>query len=322
MEIQLQPYSDDHRATWEAFVGESNNGTLFHRRHFLAYHPKDRFVDHSLMVYKKGRLLALFPAAERQVEGQRNLVSHPGSSYGGFVYPADLSIRDAFDMVGQLKRYARDAGFQRVQLTLPPAIYQQRVSNYLDFALLQNGFGYLKREVSSMLNIESEPEINLTRFKATHRTAVRRAIKQGVQIRESEDYEAFYHILEQNLKIRHNVKPTHTLEELLDLKRRFPHEIRLFGAYHDNRLVAGVVNFTANASVVLAFYISHDEAFQHLRAVNLLFYEIIKWCHQNGFRFLDFGIFTVNEEPNFGLGRFKERFGASGVFRDTFLLAL
>ena len=33
--------------------------------------------------------------------------------------------------------------------------------------------------------------------------------------------------------------------------------------------------------------------------------------------FDDFGIFTVNGEPNMGLGRFKENFGASGIFRDT-----
>ena len=34
-------------------------------------------------------------------------------------------------------------------------------------------------------------------------------------------------------------------------------------------------------------------------------------------KFLDFGIFTVNENPNMGLARFKENFGANGIFRDT-----
>ena len=32
--------------------------------------------------------------------------------------------------------------------------------------------------------------------------------------------------------------------------------------------------------------------------------------------------FTVNEKPNMGLGRFKENFGASGIFRDTIELCL
>jgi lipid II:glycine glycyltransferase (peptidoglycan interpeptide bridge formation enzyme) len=171
-----------------------------------------------------------------------------------------------------------------------------------------------------MLTIEESPEQNLEYFRASHRTAVRKAIKSGVTIRESDDWPAFYTLLQHNLKIRHNVQPTHTLKELVQLKALFPNKIRLFGAYWADKLVAGVVNFEVNRDVVLAFYISHSEEYQHLRAVNLLFYEIIKWCNQNTFKYLDFGIFTVNMEPNFGLGRFKENFGASGVFRDTFEL--
>ena len=50
----------------------------------------------------------------------------------------------------------------------------------------------------------------------------------------------------------------------------------------------------------------------------LLFYSIFDWAIKNELKVFDFGIFTVNEEPNFGLARFKENFGASGMFRDTF----
>jgi lipid II:glycine glycyltransferase (peptidoglycan interpeptide bridge formation enzyme) len=205
-------------------------------------------------------------------------------------------------------------------MTLPPAIYQTRVSNYLDFTLIKHGFVYKKRDVSSILTIEKTPEENLSFFKPSHRTAVRKAIKQGVTVNESNDWNSFYHILDENLSIRHNVKPTHTLEEILKLKELYPDKIKLFGAFWQDQMVAGVVNIAVNQDVVLAFYISHKEAFQHLRAVNLLFYNIIEWCQANQFKYLDFGIFTVNMEPNFGLGRFKENFGSSGVFRDTFEL--
>jgi hypothetical protein len=44
----------------------------------------------------------------------------------------------------------------------------------------------------------------------------------------------------------------------------------------------------------------------------------MKQYKYEGFSFLDFGIFTVNMEPNWGLGRFKENFGSRGIFRDTF----
>ena len=49
----------------------------------------------------------------------------------------------------------------------------------------------------------------------------------------------------------------------------------------------------------------------------LLFLHIFDWVIKGGYKFYDFGIFTVNEEPNYGLARFKENFGANGYFRKT-----
>lgn len=318
MSLTLRRFQETDTPDWEAFVAQANNGTLFHERKFLGYHPEDRFKDHSLVFEEKGVFKALFPAVEITDGSSRSLISHQGSSYGGIVVREEMSFRESYDYVEALVRHSRTEGFDRIQMTLPPAIYQSRVSNYLDFALIKHGFNYKKRDISSMLTLESSPEQNLQNFRASHRTAVRKATKEGVTIRESADWTDFYALLKENLKIRHNVQPTHTLDELLKLKALYPDQIRLFGAYWESKLIAGVVNFSVNKDVVLAFYISHKEEYQNLRAVNLLFYEIIKWCHGTGFRYLDFGIFTVNMEPNFGLGRFKENFGASGVFRDTF----
>jgi len=318
MTVNLRRFEESDTSAWEAFVATANNGTLFHERKFLGYHPENRFEDHSLIFEQKGKIVALFPAVLVQEDNQTALISHQGSSYGGLVTKQDLSFQDSYDFVEALVGYSKNTGIARIQMTLPPAIYQCRVSNYLDFALIKHGFVYKKRDISSMLTMEATPEENLDKFRPSHRTAVRKAIRQGVTVRESSDWSAFYDLLKDNLNIRHNVQPTHTLAELIQLKEMYPEKVRLFGAYWDTNLIAGVVNFSVNKDVVLAFYISHKEAFQHLRAVNLLFYEIIKWCHVEQAKYLDFGIFTVNMEPNFGLGRFKENFGASGVFRDTF----
>jgi lipid II:glycine glycyltransferase (peptidoglycan interpeptide bridge formation enzyme) len=192
----------------------------------------------------------------------------------------------------------------------------------MDFSFFKQGFTYSKRDVTSILFLEDSLDKNLEKFKSSHLRAVRNAQEKGVNVRQSNDIDSFYHILEQNLKIRHGVSPTHTLAELKNIHALFPDRINLFAAFVKNVMVAGVVNFVVNDHVVLAFYISHDEAYQEFRAVNLLFYSIFDWAIQQGFRIYDFGTFTVNEEPNMGLGRFKENFGASGIFRDTIELKL
>ena len=308
---------NNNSSAWDNFVSSANNGTLFHTRRFLNYHHEGRFNDHSLEFYKKGKLVGVFPAALIESGDQRQLVSHPGASVGSFVVPEDLAFADALEMVEQLVDYSKRENLDGIKLTQTPTIYSKRLSHYIDFALQKNGFLYSKREISSILFLEKSIDENLSKFKSTHRTAARKAEKSGVVVKETDDFASFYEILKKNLSIRHDVKPTHSLNELLHLKELFPDKINLFGAYIEEKMVAGVINFIATENVVLAFYISHNEDFQEVRPINLLFYKIFEWAIQKKYNVFDFGIFTVNEEPNMGLARFKENFGASGQFRDT-----
>jgi len=307
---------------WDAFVVGSVNGTIFHTRRFLSYHPAERFWDESLVFRRESEIFAVLPAVRGTWDGRDTLWSHRGASYGGLVYREGLGINSAYELVDELIKHARQQKIQRIVLTLPPIIYNRRLSNYVDFALIRHGFQYLKREVSSVVSLEDNIDLNVAKFKQPNRTAFRKAQKLGVVVRESQDYATFYEILKKNLKIRHGVQPTHTLDELLKLQKLFPDTIFLFGAFVGEEMVAGVVMFDCNPQVSLAFYISHNEERQEFRGVNVLFYEIIQRCIAKGFKFLDFGIFTVNMEPNFGLARFKEGFGSSGILRDTLYLDL
>ena len=318
----LHRYINQNESRWDQFVSSGNNGTLFHLRKFLNYHPKDRFQDHSILIEKKQNLFSVLPAAELIVDGKRILVSHPGSTVGSFVVPENLSIADAMSMSEALVTYVKENKFSGIRITLPPTLYQRRLSNYMDFSFFKQGFTYSKRDVTSILFLEDSLYKNLAKFKSSHLRAVRNDQEKGVNVRQSNDFDSFYHILEQNLKIRHGVSPTHTLAELKNIHALFPDRVNLFAAFVKDVMVAGVVNFVVNDHVVLSFYISHDEAYQEFRAVNLLFYSIFDWAIQQGFKIYDFGTFTVNEEPNMGLGRFKENFGASGIFRDTIELKL
>jgi hypothetical protein len=322
LKYDIVRYSPDDAAAWDEFVWSANNGTLFQTRRFLSYHPAGRFTDHSLSYYSGGRRIAVLPAVDFHDGKQRMLLSHRGASYGGFMVRDTLGIRESFDLVEATIAYARSEGFEAIDLTPPPQIYFRRPSNYIDFALVQNGFIYRKREISSVIPLDYPREAILSTFSESSRRAVRRAQKQGVIVRESDDYAAFYDILKNNLRLRHNVHPTHTLDELLRVRDLFPDRVKLFAAYHDERMVAGVVMFICNPRVVLAFYISHNDEYQQYRGVNALFHDIIDWGLAGGYGFLDFGIFTVNEDPNWGLAHFKESFGAQGIFRDSLRLII
>ncbi len=320
--MELSRFRPFEEKIWDFFVPKTNNGTLFHLRSFLNYHPKSRFNDHSILVRKKGKLFSLFPAVEQIIDGKKILFSHPGATVGSFSLPENLSIADALCLGEQLIKYAKGKKFQSIKINLPPNLYQRRLSNYMEYSFFKHGFKYSKREITSILFLEKTIEKTKKKFRPSHLRAVKKAIEKNIIVKESKDIEAFYTILKNNLEIRHGVSPTHTLGELKQLFNLFPKKIKLFSAFLDEQMIAGVVTFQINQRVLLAFYISHDECFSELRAVNLLFYHIFEWAIKFKFQIFDFGIFTINGEPNMGLGRFKENFGASGIFRDTIELNL
>jgi len=320
--FEIYRYTESDQSVWDDFIPLSNNGTLFHLHSFLSYHPRDRFLDHSLLINKKGKLFSVFPAAEKRIDDNNYLVSHPGSSVGSFVVPENLSIADSLGLVECLIIYAQEEKFAGIRITLPPNLYQRRISNYMDFSFFKYNFNYVKRDITSILFLENSLEQTVAKFRPSHKRSIKKAKNSGVVIHRSDDFKSFYSILEENLKIRHNVAPTHSIEELKEIHRLFPDRCNLFAAFIDGEMIAGIVNFIVNEDVVLAFYISHDEDYKEYRAVNLLFYTIFDWAIESNFKIYDFGTFTVNEVPNMGLGRFKENFGASGIFRDTIELIL
>lgn len=231
----------------------------------------------------------------------------------------NLSIKNSFKLIESLIDYAKKHGFRRIEMTLPPLIYLERPNNYLEFVMMKKGFKYRKRELTAYIPITDDP---FSLFKQEARTATRKAMKEGLTVEFSDDFASFYEILKKNLRMRHNVKPTHTLDELLKLKSLFPDRIWLNAVYLKDRMIAGTVIFETNQRVALAFYISHDDNFQKYRPVNFLFYDTLKKCREKGFQYLDLGTFTLNMEPNMGLGRFKESLGARGLFRDTLYIDL
>ena len=62
-------------------MATAKNSTFLFHRDFMDYH-QDRFDDYSLLIFKKEKLIAVFPANKID----EILYSHQGLSYGGLVF--------------------------------------------------------------------------------------------------------------------------------------------------------------------------------------------------------------------------------------------
>jgi len=321
MSIRVRRVLEQDRAAWVAFVERSNNGTVFHSPDFLDYHPEGRFDNHHLVVESSsGKTMAFIPGAISQWDDGPWFRSYPGASYGGPVLDDSLGLDKVEKLTDALIKYCRQQGFKGIEMTLPPLPYFRRPHNYIDFSLIKNGFSYRKRELTAVIDLRRLGEEIDLGFSQSARRGVRKAVKSGLRVVEDNDFSKFYPVLEGNLKERHNVKPTHTLEELKLLEDLLGRDkVKQFVSVDDSgEVYAGMIMFHCNPRVTLAFYISHNEEHQALRPVNIVYREVINWARKMGYHYLDLGTYTLNMEVNYGLCRFKESFSARGQFRNTF----
>ena len=60
MSITVVKYENSLKKDWDNFINSSDNGTIFHHREFLTYHIGREFDDHSLLFYRKNKLVCVF----------------------------------------------------------------------------------------------------------------------------------------------------------------------------------------------------------------------------------------------------------------------
>ena len=323
MTLQVKRYAEVHQDEWDNFVAFSANGTFMQERKFLNYHPTGRFLDHSLIFLKNNRIIALLPAAEVVEKAKTiSLISHPGASHGGLIIQSALSTNGSVELVRALLKYCGEAKFAFIRLKPVPRIYQCGLADQLDFALRFLGFRLEYTELATALALQSVegPIVKKVMSPAAFRN-YQKAVKSGLRVVEEGDLTEYWPILINKLKLNHNATPVHSLEEIKYLKNIYPKKIKLFMAYKDKAPTAGVLAFLLNRRVINCFYIAHDDQYQQMRPLNLIFGYMMDWGQKNSFSYLDWGISTEakGSRINADLFRFKEGFGGHGVLRESYL---
>ena len=319
IDVYLLEQSGLKSSEWDEYVNSSPNGTLFHTRKFLSYHGVGKFEDASLVFRKRDKITALLPATVKSVGNKRVFVSHPGASWGGFVADDYLKHRVVEELVSKLIKQASKLSCDRVELTLPPHIYQRAYQDDIPFVLIKNGFSYVKRELTSVVDLTQDLDTLVNR---AVRKGVNKATRQGIEISyENNDWSDFYDLLTKTLEYK-GAKPTHTLSELLRLKELFPESIVLWCAYLEGEMVGGMCSWLVNSDTWLVFYSAYNLEMTGDRILDLLFHSFIDYYKFRGYRYLDFGTSSLNMQVNRGLINFKEQFGGYGHFRDTLAVDL
>ena len=222
--------------------------------------------------------------------------------------------------------YGRKNGIKELMLTSAPMIYEKYQNQNLDFAMLWQGFRFDLHYISSAIKLDKDRDI-IERFQATVRRNIRKTLKNpDLQVEINERYDEFYPILLAN-KSRHNVKPTHSYEDLLKLKELMPENLKLFMVYYKGKPIGGSLMFFCNKQVALCFYNMLLYEYAEYKPIHRVMYEVVKYSTENGYSYVDIGVSQDTKAenpmtPSMSLIEFKEKVDAKTIMRNTFYIKL
>lgn len=311
MPIDIIKYTPLHREEWNTFTHTAVNSTFLFEREYMEYHS-DRFTDHSLMFYRNGKLTALLPA---DIKG-KTLQSHGGLTYGGLIFQSGTGTTDVMELFEALTEYMRSNIHAEKLIYKPiPQIYCSQPAEETLYALFRSGASLTSRSISTTIETRNRGRVSELR-----RRGAKRAEKVGATCGKSEDYAAFWKVLENTLMERHHCSPTHTLEEIKLLQSRFPENIKLYTTTLNGEIIAGTVVYETKTVAHLQ-YIAASPAGRDCGALDILITHLIYNIYPDK-KYIDFGISTEEggRVLNEGLIRQKEGFGGSAVVYDTYEL--
>lgn len=310
---EIRPYTPADRVTWNQFVAESRNATFLFRREYMEYHA-DRFTDGSLMAYLNGKLSAMLPASV--ADGV--LSSHGGLTYGGWILPRNrIDGTDVLALFNHWVDYSRSRGLKKLIYKPLPYIFALYPTQEDLFALTQTGFKADSVRLSSAISMAHRRPFNVSK-----RRQLRDTLREGLTVKESNDFETYWTVLTDCLRDRHGATPVHSCAEIKMLATALPGCIRLFTVEDTDGVQAGAVIFDTGVCAHCQYIASTPRGRDH-NMLTLLFHHLIEHQFPHA-SYFDFGTSNYPDTGliNAGLLRQKFSLGASGVAYTTFTLDL
>lgn len=313
--IDIRRYQNSMKDDWDRFVDNSKNAPFFVRRTYMDYH-RDRFWDHSLLFYHKGKLVALLPGNESPVGDV--YYSHQGLSFAGIITDQKMKTPLMLNVFDFLLKYLIREGFRKFVYKPSPHIYHKAPAEEDLYALYLLDAKVTKRNPSSVIDI----------FNGYKRSNMRsRSLKKNNDVicfvsEESLHYSEYWLMLEKNLSSKYSVFPVHSFEEITKLKEDNPDNIYLCLSVHRRNIVAGIIIYES-PTVSRCQYIASNKEGREIGAVDHLVKFLCERCLYLRRRYFDFGVSQDTKYIgkkvilNFDLVFNKESYGARTVLYDT-----
>ncbi|MGJ8693612.1 MAG: hypothetical protein ACSHW0_14185 [Thalassotalea sp.] len=298
------------RDLWDSGIKKCKNANFLHYYDYFTYHI-GRFDDHSLLIFKKNKLVALLPA---NVDGEV-VISHSGLTYAGLLRVAELSSLDVGVIFDNIATYYSGLGFKSLLYKAVPYVFSTYPAQEDLYFLFKNKATLVRRDIASVIKFVGEKPKN---SKLRDRM-VKKAKKCELKVSESNDFNSFHNLLSDVLK-KFDTKPVHSVDELNLLKTNFQDEIKLYIACNGTEVLAATLLYDFG-HIVHTQYLACSDHGRSVGALDFLLDSLISKYSETK-DYFSFGICTENDGYylNEGLITQKDGFGGRGITHDFYRL--
>ena len=260
-------------ARWDRFVFEHPRGSFFHLIGWKRVIEKTfGFKARYFYCEGQGKITGVAPFFDfsNWLVG-RCLISVPLAAYGGIL--AEVAVSEQA-LLEHSKSMARSAPVDYLEL------------RHRDGGLFDE-FHANQLYVTFHTQLFPEPEANLQRLPKDTRYMIRKAEKAGLRVQHGTDQmDVFYDLFAQS--VRRLGTPVFSSALFRNLVDEFPKHTQLLLVYKGSEAVTGVLSFVFR-DTILPYYAGASAEASRSAANNFMYWELIKWAGQQGFRTFDFG---------------------------------
>ena len=160
-------------------------------------------------------------------------------------------------------------------------------------------------KVRMLLNLPESSDVLMKSFKAKLRSQIKKPLKEGLhpKVGGLELLEDFYKVF--SINMRDLGSPVHSKKLMRNVLRKFPEQAKIVMVYRDTQplassLIVGFKDTLANP------WASALREYSRLSPNMLLYWTMLKYACDNGYRYFDFG----RSSPDEGTYKFKKQWGA------------
>ena len=307
----------EKKKTDEFILKESVNGEFINTCLFLDYHPSGRFVDDSIVVWEtnSGAVVGCMMAAQTE-EGE--VVSHPGTTFAGPVVDSKSDIQTKEEILGVILHYY-ESKYKKIELKLLPGCYSLQPNDTLSYFLLRRGYIFGMTALANIVNLTKikEDEEIMHLFTSGRRNHVKKAIKEKRFYfkEEREVVPKVWMHMNENLATKFHSSTTHTLNEINDLRERFPDRILPFYVYTNEQEYGAFALVFCFKNVFHTQYLDVNYKLSSSYPNLYLIYMLMKEACARKYSFISFGASTENrgQSVNYGLYHYKNGYGGGDL---------